>query len=225
MDKIFQYLYYTVLIALLGFVVYLTTVLYLSPQRDVQERGFIPCTKELVYELSGCERGGLGCAGKHLWRDMKCNIGVIYTGAKQWLKGEQTTPWANYLFEPTLLLPDEEIQYTGNAVDDIADTEEQNRLIRQKLQELEAAKHRQLNIDDDVILSDPEIEAPKVKTKPQADESNMAAPAGDIADESAIDIEPAATSSEGNNAAPQEKNVLKEIKDKTDDKLQKGLKE
>ena len=223
MERVFQYLYYIVLCALLGFVIYLTAMLYVSPRQDAQERGFIPCTKELVYELSGCERGKLSCAAKHLWRDMKCNVGVIYAGAKMWAKGEQATPWANYLFEPVLEAKEVQIQYIGNAADDMLNTEKQNLSIQQKQRELEAAKHRQFNIDEDVITVDPENYMPESAITPQDAEENTDIPAGDIDDEAAIDMEaPAESTTVGNNAAPQEKDVLKTLKSKTDDKLQKG---
>lgn len=224
MDRIFQYLYYIVLSALLGFVIYLTAMLYISPRQDAQERGFIPCTKELVYELSGCERGKLGCAAKHLWRDMKCNVGVIYAGAKMWIKGEQTTPWANYLFEPILEAKEVQIQYIGNATDDMQNTEKQYFSVQQKQRELEAAKHRQFNIDLDVIATDPENYIPESKTLPPSAEDNIDVPSGDIAEEADIDMKAftESTATGNNNVAPQEKDVLKTLKSKTDDKLQKG---
>lgn len=218
MDKVFQYLYYTFLTLFTLFVIYLTTVLYLAPRNDKLERGFIPCTKELVFALSGCESGHLKCPLKLLWQDMKCNIGVITTGAKSWLKGKQPTPWANYLFEPQLLTEEEISQYPDDATLDMQDLEQQHLFIEQKNQEFEAAKKRLLNIDEDVILSDPENmpeENPQIRQKPAAD---SAAP-GDIADESSIDFVPENTEENVNATAPNEEDILHKIKKQTAEKL------
>ena len=218
MDRIFQYLYYIFLTLFLLFVIYLTTVLYLAPRNDKLERGFIPCTKELVFELSGCKSGNLKCPLKLLWQDMKCNIGVIASGAKNWFKGEQTTPWANYLFEPQLIADEEISQYPGDAEQDMKDIEQQRLFIEQKNQELEDAKQRLLNMDEDVIISDPEnmreenIEIRKEKEK-------IEAKPGDISDEAAIDFEPKAEDGIADATAPNEENILHKIKKQTAEKL------
>lgn len=221
MDKIFQYLYYIFLTLFVTFTVYLTAVLYLAPRNDKLERGFIPCTKELVFGLSGCESGHLKCPLKLLWQDMKCNIGVIYNGAINWAKGEQATPWANYLFEPQLMTSEEIEQYPGNAVQDMEDIEQQHLFIERKNQEFEAAKERLLNMDSDVILYNPEEIQENNLTSDKQPAEIKSAP-GDIVDEAEIDIEPDKQNGITDAAAPKEENVLSKIKKQTAEKLQKG---
>lgn len=222
MDKFFQYLYYTVLTLFVGSVIYLTTVLFLAPRQDAYDRGFIACTRKLVNNLSGCERGKVGCPLKFLWHDMKCNVGIIYDGAADWLKGKQKTPWANYLFEPQLTAPEDQELYQSNALNDMIDIEYQNQLFEQKNQELEAAKQRMMNADKDVLLFNPADATPtEVPLVPAADE-NTETDKGNIADEADISLTPAENPETSAAAAPQDKNLLQEIKKQTEEKLRKG---
>ncbi len=226
MDRIFQYIYYIFLALFVTFTVYLTTVLYFAPRSDKLERGFIPCTKALVFELSGCESGHLKCPLKLLWQDMKCNIGVIYSGVINWTKGQQATPWANYLFEPQLQATDEDNLYSGNAAEDMLSLEQQSIVLEQEQQESETAKQRYLNLDRDVFIFDPEDNTVKYpKLKPSEFENNDVRQ-GDIADEADILVEGAIE--EANDTASGKKtiinrpDVLKNIYKVTDEKLQKG---
>ena len=185
MEKIFKYLYYCCLAALIFGVLYLSTVMYLSPRQDMRDRGFIPCTKQLVFGLSGCQSGKIGCPLKLLWQDMKCNIKVVGVGFKNWATGKQSTPWANYLFEPELYVEDEENPYVGDIKQDMSDLSEQHDFILKKHQELEAAKQRQLDLDTDILIANPEIELP-AKFKKSAVEDKIDEQAGDISDEADI---------------------------------------
>ncbi len=222
MDKFFQYLYYTVLTLFVSGVIYLTTMLFLAPRQDVHDRGFIVCTRELVNNLSECERGRIGCPLKFLWHDMKCNVGIIYTGAVDWLKGKQKTPWANYLFEPQLTAPEDQELYQSNALNDMMDIEYQNQLFEQKNQELEAAKQRMMNADKDVLLFNPADATPTDVPSVPATDENTETDKGDIADEADISLTPPENPETSNAAAPQNKDLLQDIKKQTEEKLQKG---
>jgi len=222
MDKFFRYLYYAFLTLFVGGVIYLTTMLFLAPRQDVYDRGFIVCTRELVNNLSGCERGKIGCPLKFLWRDMKCNVGIIYTGAADWLKGKQKTPWANYLFEPQLTAPEDQEIYQSNALNDMMDIEYQNQLFEQKNQELEEAKQRMLNSDKDVLVYNPDNMMPAALLPTPPAKNNPEAEKGDIADETDITITPPENPETTEAVAPQNKNLLQEIKKQTEDKLRKG---
>lgn len=222
MDKFFRYLYYAILMLFVGGVVYLTTMLFLAPRQDVYDRGFIACTRELVNNLSVCERGKMGCPLKFLWHDMKCNVGVIYTGAADWLKGKQKTPWANYLFEPQLMTPEDREIYQSNALNDMMDIEYQNQLFEQKNQELEEAKQRMMNTDKDVLLYNPNDATPAAVLPTSTEPKDLEADKGDITDEADIAITPPENPEISEAAAPQNKDLLQEIKKQTEDKLRKG---
>lgn len=222
MDKFFQYLYYTVLTLFLCSVIYLTTVLFLAPRQDVYDRGFIACTRKLVYDLSGCEQGKIGCPLKYLWRDMKCNVGIIYDGAAAWVKGEQPTPWANYLFEPQLLTEEEQDIYPSDAAGDMSDIERQNQLILLQQQEFEAAKNRMLNMDNDVVIFNPEEQLPTNLPTAETPADTEVSEQGDITDEADIAITAPENPETSNSVAPQSEDILKNIKQKTVETLQKG---
>ena len=100
MEKFFKWLYYAGLSLLVAFTLYMVSVMYFAPRKDALERGFIPCTKDLVFNISACERGEIGCPLKNLWTDMQCNVEVVTSGFILWLKGEQPAPWSNYIYEP-----------------------------------------------------------------------------------------------------------------------------
>ena len=190
MEKILKYLYYFCLVALIFGVLYLSTAMYLSPRQDVLNRGFIPCTKQLVFELSGCQKGKIGCPLKLLWQDMKCNIKVVGNGFKNWVAGNQPAPWSNYLFEPEMYVEDEKNPYIGDIKHDISDLNEQHDFILKKHQELEAAKQRYMNLDTNVLISDPEMNIPSdILGKPAPVE--IKEESGDISAEADMDELPA----------------------------------
>lgn len=79
----------------------------LSPRYDMQKRGFIPCTEAMAERLIDCDNGAW-CMLKTIVRNGWCDAEVIGGGFRMWLRGEQKTPWAKYLFEPEQPRPDDE---------------------------------------------------------------------------------------------------------------------
>lgn len=157
MERFLKLLYYYCLGFFVVCVVYLTTMLFISPRQDALKRGFIPCTEQLVIDISVCERGKIVCPLKYLWQDMQCNMKVIFDGFGAWVKGNQKTPWENYLFVPKAPAEtDEELVYEGSVIKDMNDLEAQRLFIEKKQNELEAAKNRQLNLNEEVVISNPE---------------------------------------------------------------------
>lgn len=73
-----------------------------SPRQDNQKRGFVACTDTLVAELLDCKKEGSICMLKSIIKNSACDAGVITKGFGDWLRGKQTTPWANYIFVPEL---------------------------------------------------------------------------------------------------------------------------
>ena len=221
MEKCIKIIFYTFLGILCFGTIYLTTMMYLSPRRDIQRRGFIPCTEQLVFDLQTCNAGSLGCPFKFLVRDTGCNIGVVYTGAVAWIKGRQPTPWANYLFEPEVYADDaltEDMPTVAEAREEMSDLAAQSRFIEQKQQELEKAKHRQLQINQDVLLSNPENPQPTPVVKPQKSVEEDV-PQGDISDEANIKITAPKQENTGKTVAPNEPNILQKIQKQTDEKI------
>ncbi len=49
---------------------------------------------------------------KSILKNTSCDSKVIFDGIKNWVKGEQKTPWQNYMFEPEVKkeVLDEELQ-------------------------------------------------------------------------------------------------------------------
>lgn len=89
-------------ILLMGFMLFL--LILVSPKHDMQKRGFIPCTETLVQNLQTCPKDNkYSCGIKHVLANSWCNIKVIGKGWQYWWQGKQTTPWANYIFEPEIL--------------------------------------------------------------------------------------------------------------------------
>ena len=87
------------ILILSGFALFL--IVLFSPRQDNQNRGFIPCTEEMAVRLLDCNKK-VGCTLKAVLNNSLCDASVIGKGFSLWLKGEQTTPWANYFFEPDL---------------------------------------------------------------------------------------------------------------------------
>lgn len=189
MEKFWKLLYYYCLGAFILSVIYLTVMLFISPRQDALKRGFIPCTEQLVINISECERGKMSCPMKHLWQDMKCNINVVLSGFGAWVKGEQKTPWANYLFEPkTYAEIDEELPYNGSVIRDMDNMEKQRLFIEEKQAELEAAKNRRLELNENVVMANPEEEIPAGDMKAADKKTDITEEkSGDIADEAFTD--------------------------------------
>lgn len=179
MARFFHLLYYYLLGLLVFFVVYMVTMLVLSPKQDLQKRGFIPCTEQFVLNVAECNRGEMVCPLKYLWQDTMCNASVILEGFGSWIKGKQNAPWSNYIFSAE---KDENTEYNGDVAADMADLEAQSQFTERKIEELEAAKKRSLNLREDVLLSSPEnlFDGETVEqNEPVIEEKNT----GDISDE------------------------------------------
>lgn len=222
MERFWKLLYYYCLGGFVISVVYLTIMLFISPRQDALKRGFIPCTEKLVIDISACPRGEISCPLKHLWQDMKCNSSVILGGFGSWIKGEQSTPWENYLFEPKAVAEiDEEDPYDGNVAKDMDEMEKQRLFIEAKHAELEEAKNRQLQLNENVIMSAPEEQIPSQDIKATQKKSKaVSEKAGDINDEAFEEKEWAETSEDGKYVKPKQ-DTLKQIKQKTSEQLSK----
>ena len=85
---------------MLAYLLVFVLVLF-APRYDEQKRGFIPCTEIMAEELINCE-DKIGCMLKTVAKNTWCDVTIVAKGFSLWAKGEQTTPWANYLFEPKL---------------------------------------------------------------------------------------------------------------------------
>lgn len=73
----------------------------LSPRQDAQNRGFIPCTRELADRLLNCgEDRKISCLFGAILRNTWCDMRVIGRGLADWTQGRQSAPWSNYLFVP-----------------------------------------------------------------------------------------------------------------------------
>lgn len=181
MTKFFHLLYYYLLALIVVFMAYMTLMLFIAPKVDMQKRGFIVCTEQLVSDVAVCKKGSVGCPLKYLWQDMECNTFVILDGLGAWVRGKQSTPWANYLFEPETIYDDD---YDGDIVADMADLEAQSQFIQGKKEELERAKNRGLNLRDDVLMSAPEDVHPNdVKTNIKQEPAEEDVEQGDISEE------------------------------------------
>lgn len=221
MERFWKLLYYYCLGGFVISVVYLTVMLFVSPRQDALKRGFIPCTEKLVIDISSCQRGKISCPLMHLWQDMKCNGSVVLGGFGAWVKGEQSTPWANYLFEPKALAEiDEETPYIGNISSDMDDMEKQRLFIEAKHTELEEIKNRQLQLNENVIMSAPEAQIPSQDVKAIKKHEPISEKAGDINDEAFDEVEWAENSEDGERIQPQ-KDTLGKLKQKTSEQLNK----
>ena len=183
LDKIFKILYGGFLAALVAYVIYMMMVLVISPKKDLKQRGFIACTRELVLNLGDCERGQLGCVLKAFYGDTACNSKVIYKGLTAWLKGEQSTPWANYIFEPQWQ-EEAENPYMGNPQKDMENMALDREFMLQKERELENIKDKALKVQESVIISDPESQIePEIEIlKEEKEAENLSQDINDEAD-------------------------------------------
>ena len=87
------------------FVLFFVTVFLLvlfSPRQDLQKRGFIPCTENMVSEMLSCRENKAFCMLGSVIKNSWCDSKVVLNGLGAWVKGQQSTPWENYLFEPEL---------------------------------------------------------------------------------------------------------------------------
>ncbi len=156
-DKFFKWLYVSFLAILVIYVIYFMIVLVLSPKNDFKNRGFVACTKELVMNLGECESGQIGCVLGSFYDDTKCNSKVIFKGFANWLKGKQSAPWSNYIFEPEFQNMSEPLSSEGMK-EDMHQIELDRKFMLEKENELEKIKNKELKVQESVIISDPESE-------------------------------------------------------------------
>ena len=77
-------------------------LILLSPRQDIQKRGFIPCTEMMADNMLSCE-GKVFCLLSAIVKNSWCDMKVVGRGMASWVKGEQRTPWENYIFIPSPL--------------------------------------------------------------------------------------------------------------------------
>lgn len=111
-------------------------VVAVSPHRDNLDRGFVPCTKEMMQAVLDCDQGGILCMSKAIVKNTWCDAGVMATGFKNWIKGDQARPWSNYMFEPELLLGDE-----GNS-EVLEEFYKQNPNVKQEMSDLNKIREK-----------------------------------------------------------------------------------
>lgn len=170
MERFFKLLYYYCLGLLVFITVYMVIALALAPKSDALKRGFIPCTETFVNKVSDCERGSISCIAGGIWQDTKCNLYVIFDGAGAWIRGNQPTPWANYLFTPKSPAEiDSENPYVGVVADDVGILDSQRRFLEARQQELEAAKQRNLHLDKNVLAAEEAEQDKKYEVKEKAE--------------------------------------------------------
>ena len=94
------------LIFICGLTVFLffvfSAVVAMAPHIDLKQRGFTPCTYQMASNFSQNEKLSFLQTAAIINKGYVCYAGVMWTGLKLFFKGEQKTPWANYLFEPEL---------------------------------------------------------------------------------------------------------------------------
>lgn len=84
----------------------LFVAMIVSPKEDLKKRGFIPCTEKFVHHANMCENSKM-CIVKGVWSHIGCGFSVVGTGVSKWAKGEQNTPWENYVFIPEVEIKNE----------------------------------------------------------------------------------------------------------------------
>ncbi len=86
-------------------------VIIAAPHNDAKMRGFTPCTYEMAFRISsgdmndshltmGQNRPKVTEVLSMITTGYLCYLKVFRDGFKQYLKNQQPTPWANYLFTP-----------------------------------------------------------------------------------------------------------------------------
>lgn len=82
------------------------TLVMISPRQDSLNRGFVPCTKEMISQMMSCQDHKAWCMSKAIIQNTGCDTLVILDGLGAFIKGNQKTPWENYLFTPEIETPD-----------------------------------------------------------------------------------------------------------------------
>lgn len=76
------------------------SLIFFAPREDELNRGFIPCTQNLIKEINACPNHGIWCTAKIVLKNNACDFNVVREGFVLWLNGRQPKPWSNYFFEP-----------------------------------------------------------------------------------------------------------------------------
>ena len=79
-----------------------SVVVAVAPHIDMKQRGFSPCTYQMAEEFQATDKLGFWHTISTVNKGYVCYAKVMLKGAEMFFKGEQNTPWANYLFEPEL---------------------------------------------------------------------------------------------------------------------------
>jgi|GEM_PF-1485687 len=116
-----------------GFFLLVFFLVLIAPHNDAEQRGFTRCTQEMSETLLQCDKSGF-CILGGVAKNTFCNIGVIFEGLGNWLRGEQSTPFSNFLFE--VEEQEEELEA------ELLEFYEQNPDFRAQMNEL-----RELNLD------------------------------------------------------------------------------
>ena len=101
MNFIKRYWFGTLLISIICCFFTLFILLIISPKQDIQNRGFIKCTQQMIDNLYDCNRK-VWCSIKAIGENTLCDIKVVSEGFDLWLNNKQPYPWSNYIFEPEL---------------------------------------------------------------------------------------------------------------------------
>jgi len=97
-----KYHWFGLLVSLIVFFfLFIFFLVLIAPHQDEQERGFVPCTRNMAEQVQQCA-GAKGCILKAVVENTFCNIRIVGQGAKLWAQGKQPRPWSNYLFRPEL---------------------------------------------------------------------------------------------------------------------------
>ena len=85
----------------LGVLVFLlfSVVVAMAPHNDAKGRGFTKCTSQMAMELQQTGKLSVTGAVKMVNKGYWCYALVMGEGVKLFIKGEQSTPWSNYLFK------------------------------------------------------------------------------------------------------------------------------
>jgi len=118
--------------------VILAVLLILSPKQDVENRGFISCTNQFIKSVETClnkesKYRTAVCGLESVTKNTICDFKIIGEGVSKWSKGEQSTPWANYLYKAKL--PISQNEYFDNSSDEIDPEFEKLVLNHKKLQD------------------------------------------------------------------------------------------
>lgn len=110
-SKLREY-WFGILISLMVFVCLIfSLIVVLSPHSDGKMRGFAPCTYELAISLSQqTGEGKLWGVASAVTDANLCYASVIGKGVELWIKGKQSTPWANYMYEPEPFYEDASVE-------------------------------------------------------------------------------------------------------------------